>query len=395
VPLKDLKPGVAVQLNKLVSDQHRTTPPSRWSEVSLIRELMDVRGIARPSTASSIVSLIQERGYVAKKGTQLYPTPLGFAVARLLAAKFPTFTAYEYTAKMEEELDEIAGGAQTRVKFLDGFWHGKDGFEKLLEVLSQTIDFKELEQYSTIDLHNGYSVKFSKFGTFLQDNAGTPNEKGYLPSARLAEDVDLWEYKDADVCKTAMEQAASQVEARELGVLASGEYSGWTVWARDGRLGPYVQALSPEHGKAGEAGKKAPASAPKPINYPLAEPLEVATVTLEAVESLFAEVKLPRWSPDSKWLVGVGKKGPYMGRKATVKSRPVFRSLPPEYDVKTIEFSEVQKLWAAAEEEMQAKAAAKAAKPPARKAPAKKAAPRRAPAKKPAVKPAAKSAAKK
>lgn len=380
--IKNLKVGSDAKLTKLKNEEHKTTPPGRFSEVKLVSEL-ESRGIGRPATFSSIVSLIQDRGYVAKKGTQLYPTPLGFAVARLLAAKFPSFTAYDYTAQMEDELDDIAQWKQGRVSFLGGFWNGKNGFEHLLEELSKDIDFKEIEQYSRIDLHNGYSIRFSRFGTFLQDDNGKADAKGYLPSVRLDDSVDVWDYKEVEACKTAFENAANRVEARELGILEDGEYKGWTVWARDGKFGAYLQALHPKHVEANEKGKKPTASVPQPINHQIPEGLTLEKVELSDIASLFSEVKLPRWSPDKKWLVGIGKRGAYIGRKATVKSRPVFRSLPETEDPRTVTFEKVQELWAEAEN---AAAEKKAAKPAPKKAPAKKPAARKPAAKKPAPK---------
>lgn len=372
--LKNLKKGAPVKLGKLSKEEHKTTPPARFTETRLVAELEN-RNIGRPSTFSSIVSLIQDRGYVAKKGTQMYPTPLGFAVARLLAAKFPKFTAYEYTAAMEDELDEIAEGKQTREKFLDSFWNGKDGFEALLEELSKNIDFKELEPYSRIDLHNGFSIRFSRFGTFLQDDNGKPDENGYLPSARVDDDIDVWDFKDPEVCRETIEKSKNRVDSRVLGVLETGEYRGWTVTARDGKYGAFLQAVHPDAVKAAEAGKKPAASVPAAVNHPLPEGAELATIQLKDVASLFAEVKLPRWSPDKKWLVGIGKKGAYYGRKSSPKARPVFRSLPEEFDPRTVEFSKVEELWKAAEDSAPVK------KPTAKKAPAKK-----APARKPAAK---------
>lgn len=372
--LKDLKPGTAVKLSKLANEEHKTTPPGRFSETKLISEL-ESRDIGRPSTFSSIVSLIQDRGYVAKKGTQMYPTALGFAVARLLAAKLPSFTAYDYTAKMEVELDEIAEWKQHRASFLSGFWNGKDGFAALIEGISKDIDFKEIEKYTRIDLHNGYSIRFTKFGTFLQDDNGTPDAKGYLPSARVDDDADVWDYKDAEVCRLALENASTKVESRDLGVLEDGEYAGWSVRAAEGRFGPYLQAMHPNHVKAIAAEKKPAASVPNPINHQIPEGLTVETVTLDDVKSLFAEVKLPRWSQDKKWLVGIGKKGAYIGRKASPKGRPVFRSLSPDLDPRTVTFPEIETIWNEAVAEAAEKAKAKEAK--AKAVPAKpKAAPK-------------------
>jgi len=364
--LKDLKPGSPAVLKKLENEEYKTTPPGRFSETKMVAELEKL-GIGRPSTFASIVSLIQDRGYVAKKGTQLYPTPLGFTVARVLAAKFPNFTAYEYTAQMEEELDEIADGKQTRIQFLDTFWNGEAGFEKLLETLQKDIDFKELEKYSTIDLYNGFSVRYSRFGTFLQDEKAPLDEKGYKSSVRIDDDADVWDFKDPDVCRDAFTKAKNRVDAKELGILEGGEYKGWTVWARDGKFGSFLQALHPDHVKANAEGKKPKVGTPAPVNHPLPENLDLETVSLKDVVGLFAEVKLPRWSPDKKWLVGLGKRGPYMGRKASAKARPVFRSLPDGHDPKTIDFTLVEELWKA--EDTRKTSAEK--KPTARKAPAK------------------------
>lgn len=357
--LKDLKVGSDVKLGKLSRENHETKPPTRFSEPKLAHEVMEVRGIARPSTISSIISLIQDRGYVAKKGSQLYPTALGFAVARLLAAKFPQFTAYDYTASMEEELEEIKAGKQTRIGFLNNFWNGKDGFEATLKTLLASIDFKELEQYSVIDLYNGYSIRFSKFGTFLQDDNGTLNEAGYLPSGRIDDEADVWDYKDVELCKTTIENASKVVESKELGILDDGEYMGWTVTARTGKFGPYVQAMHPDHVKLVEAGKKATTKTPKPINHALDEKFTIDAVTLSDVKGLFAEVKLPRHLSDQVF-VGIGKRGPWIARKASAKAkRAVFISMPEELDPRAITLEEAEAVWKEKQDAKKAKPAPK------------------------------------
>ncbi len=380
--IKDLRPGTEVKLSKLTKDTHETKPPTRFSENAVIAKLESL-GVGRPSTYSSIVSLIQDRGYVAKKGTQLYPTPLGFAVARLLAAKFPSFTAYEYTAHMEASLDEIIEGKQSRVPFLKDFWRGKDGFEAVLKELTENIDFSELEQYSTIELYNGYSIRFSKFGTFLQDERAELDENGYKRSVRLSDDIDVWDYREAEACEAAFEAFANKKGPRKLGTLKAGEYRGWDVWAREGKFGAYVQAIHPDQVKAEEAGKKPGASVPKAVNQKLLEEETLDELTLESVADRFQEVKLPRWSPDGKWLVGVGKRGVYVGYKASPRGRPIFRSPKSEIDPKTVSFDDVKKLWeeAAPKPKSVSKGKAPAKAPAAKKPPAKRAAP-----KKPAVK---------
>lgn len=381
--IKDLKPGVEVKLTKLTKDSHETKPPSRASETKLI-SILEEKNIGRPSTYASIVSLIQDRGYVAKKGSQLYPTPLGFAVARLLNAKFPHFVAYEYTAEMEERLDEISEGKQDRANFLKSFWYGKAGYEKEIEKVLANIDFKEIEQFATIDLHNGYSIKYSKFGTFLQDENAEVDANGYKKATRLSDDIDVWDYKETSVCEETFEKNANKKGPRELGVLDSGMYSGWTVYVREGKFGAYVSALHPDHVKAVEAGKKPGAKVPAAINHALTETEDLDTIELKDVVERYAEVKLPRWSDDGLWLVGIGKKGPYIGHRKTKKARPVFKGF--DGDPKAATFDEVKQVWDDKEQAKDEAAAKKASKTPAKKPAAKKPAVKKAPAKKPTPK---------
>ena len=330
--IKELKAGSVVTLAKLTKNEHKTQPPPRYSEVSLVKKLSDL-GIGRPSTFASIVSVIQERGYVTKiKGQQLAPTFLGFAVASLLSEKFPAFTSYDYTSQMEEALEEVEEGKISREKFLSNFWSGPKGFEQLIKDLNENIDWDEIRKLATLDLNNGYSVVYNKFGAFLQDNNGTPNEKGYLPSVKLDDDAMAEDYTDVEVCKTLFEKSANRVDARELGTLTSGNYKGWLVTARDGKYGAFLQGTDP-------AGKE------KPVNHPLPEGKELAKVTLEEVADLFEEVKLPR-NLSEQYFVGVGKKGAYIGFKKTAKSRKAeFKSLPEDLDPRKVTLDEVKKVW--------------------------------------------------
>jgi len=344
VAIKELKQGSPVKLTRLTQESRETRPPNRFTEVSLAKKLSDL-GIGRPSTLSSIISVIQDRGYVKRHGSQLYPTPLGFAIARVLTSKFPDFTDYGYTAAMEEELESIEEGQKTRLQFLVDFWRGKSGFEALLELLGKSVDFDEIGKLTTIDLHNGYEIKVNRYGAFLQDPTAEPNEKGYIPSAKLDDEADLWEYREADACKAFLESASNAQGPRELGVLKSGEYEGYTVFAREGKFGAFLQAVHPKQVEAEAAGKKPTAKTPKPVNQKLPEGTELETVELKDVESLFAEVKLPR-TLSPQMFVGIGKRGGYLGRKASAKAkRAVFVSLPEGTDPRTMSLEEAEKIW--------------------------------------------------
>jgi DNA topoisomerase-1 len=120
-PLPPLRADEGLDLLELIPTQHWTKPPPRYTEAALIKEL-ERRGIGRPSTFASMVTLIQQRGYVRSEKRVLFPMPLGFAVCDLLVEAFPELFDYDFTAHMEEMLDEIANGRQGRLTTLEGFW---------------------------------------------------------------------------------------------------------------------------------------------------------------------------------------------------------------------------------------------------------------------------------
>jgi DNA topoisomerase-1 len=121
--LPQLREGQHVTAAKLTADGHTTNPPPRYTEASLIKALEDL-GIGRPSTYSSIIKTIQDRGYVHKKGSALVPSWVAFAVTGLLEQHFGRLVDYGFTAAMEDELDEIANGQEQRSVWLTNFYFG-------------------------------------------------------------------------------------------------------------------------------------------------------------------------------------------------------------------------------------------------------------------------------
>src|SRR4029079_13380484 len=112
--LPDLKPGDAVRALALEPQGHETSPPARYTEATLVKALED-RGIGRPSTYASILGTILDRGYVVKKGTALVPTFVAFSVTQLLERHFDQLVDYDFTARLEDDLDRIAAGNEERV----------------------------------------------------------------------------------------------------------------------------------------------------------------------------------------------------------------------------------------------------------------------------------------
>ena len=121
-----------LELEKLEPEQHFTEPPPRYNEASLVKELEE-RGIGRPSTYASIINTIQDREYVVKHGGsrgRFYPTEIGMVVCDLLVKSFPYIFDTKYTARLEEELDDIEEGKEKWTDLLNGFY---DHFEDELK----------------------------------------------------------------------------------------------------------------------------------------------------------------------------------------------------------------------------------------------------------------------
>ena len=119
--LPPLAIGEKLTLRTLKPEQHFTEPPPRYNEASLVKELEE-RGIGRPSTYATILSTIQERQYVQKVGGKFVPTEIGLVVTDLLVENFPDIFDFQYTARLEEELDEIEEGKEKRIVALGDFY---------------------------------------------------------------------------------------------------------------------------------------------------------------------------------------------------------------------------------------------------------------------------------
>ena len=138
-------PG-GIDVQDVTHSAHETQPPARYTEASLIKKLEE-EGIGRPSTYASVIATIQSREYVAKKGGALLPTYIGMAVTHLLREHFNRYVDVAFTARMEEELDQIAAGERDWVEFLDSFYHGRGdeaGLEKDISVGLDRIEFPRI-----------------------------------------------------------------------------------------------------------------------------------------------------------------------------------------------------------------------------------------------------------
>src|SRR4249919_926761 len=168
-PLPDLHEGDPVSAASLTANGHETKPPARYTEATLIKELEE-REIGRPSTYASIIGTILNRGYVYKKGTALVPAWLAFSVTRLLEEHFPRQVSYEFTATMEDILDEIAAGRKDRNTELGEFYYGSGDVEGLKQLVSELgeIDAKELATFPVGGSDSGIVLRVGRYGPYLE-----------------------------------------------------------------------------------------------------------------------------------------------------------------------------------------------------------------------------------
>lgn len=164
--LPDLKEGQGVQLKKVEAVEHITEPPSRYSEASLIKEL-ERRGIGRPSTYAPTLSTIVERGYVTKKAGRFYPEDVAEVVTDLLVKHFPNIVDFEFTAKMEDQLDDIAEAKDKLISVLERFYAP---FAALLKEKELSIDKKKVTETPTDQkcpkCGRVMIIKLGRFGKF-------------------------------------------------------------------------------------------------------------------------------------------------------------------------------------------------------------------------------------
>jgi len=140
--LPPLKEGEKVSLEKIRPEQHFTEPPPRYSEASLVKSLEE-HGIGRPSTYASIISTLQQREYVTLEKKRFYPTDVGRVVKKFLTEHFTQYVDYDFTAKLEDELDEISRGEKEWVPLMRDFW---DPFTALIKNKAETVDRKDVTQ---------------------------------------------------------------------------------------------------------------------------------------------------------------------------------------------------------------------------------------------------------
>ena len=318
--LPDVQPQEALQRGAVTPEQHFTEPPPRYSEATLVKKLEEL-GIGRPSTYASIIEVLQTRGYVTLDRKRFVPEDRGRIVTSFLVTYFPKYVEYDFTAGLEEQLDDISGGRVDWRAVLRAFWRDFKG------AIDGTSELRVKDVLDAIDAELG--PHFFPERTDGKDPRGCPAcEKGRL-SLKLGKFGGFIGCSNYPECrytrKLAVPPANDNGDAngngaldgpRELGVDPG---TGKTVTVRQGPYGAYAQL--------GEAeGKEKPKRASLPKGYSATE------VTLEQALAILALPReLGKHSEDGEPIVaGIGRFGPY------VRHGSNYRSIPADEDVLTI-----------------------------------------------------------
>ncbi|GAA3801420.1 type I DNA topoisomerase [Streptomyces coacervatus] len=349
--LPQVAEGDRLSAEEITVDGHATKPPARYTEASLVKELEE-REIGRPSTYASIIGTILDRGYVFKKGTALVPSFLSFAVVNLLEKHFGRLVDYDFTAKMEDDLDRIARGEAQSVPWLKRFYFGEGtdngnaaeagngdgdhlgGLKELVTDLG-AIDAREV---SSFPVGSGIVLRVGRYGPYIE--RGEKDAEGH---------------QRADVPEDLAPDELSVELAEELLAKPSGDFelgadpeTGHQIIARDGRYGPYVTEVLPEG--TPKTGK----NAVKPRTASLFKSMSLDTVTLQDALKLMSLPRVVGADAEGQEITAQnGRYGPYL-KKGTDS-----RSLQTEDQLFTITLEEALAIYAQPKQRGRA-----AAKPP-------------------------------
>ncbi|MBT1173741.1 type I DNA topoisomerase [Bifidobacterium sp. MA2] len=363
--LPPMAPGDRLGASDVRADGHETQPPARYTEASLVKTL-EAKEIGRPSTYASIISTIIDRGYVYERGRALIPSWLAFAVVKLLETKFPKLVDYQFTADMENGLDQIAHGRETGRDWLTRFYFGSgsdaahsadEAHEGLQQQVAQLGEI-DARAINTIEIGDGLHVRVGRYGPYLEDMAHLDAE-GNPKRASLPDTIAPDELTVA-VAHDLIENHSGG--PRELG---TDPVTGGTVEVRNGRFGPYV-ALIPPASADGAAAPTEPAKttskrgakksdAPKPKMASLFKTMSPESITLEDALKL---LRLPREVgsyeetnaetgevSESKVIANNGRYGPYL-TKTKADGSTETRSLGSEDEIFTVTIDQAKDLFA-------------------------------------------------
>lgn len=362
--LPPLKPGERVPLDRIHADQHFTQPPPRFTEAALVKALEEY-GIGRPSTYASIIQTLLFRKYAEMEGRAFRPTDVGRAVSKFLSVHFTRYVDYDFTARLEDELDAVSRGEEEWVPLMERFW---TPFKELVEDKKESLDRTDAGSSRSlgIDPKSGkeVSARIGRFGPMVQIGTVDDEEKPKFASLQPGQSI----------YSISLEDALKLFDMpRNLG-----ESNGQQVSVGIGRFGPFAK-----RGSTYASLKKED----DPYKIDLARAVEL----IEEKEEI-ARNRIIKEFPGSDIQVLNGRFGPY------ISDGKLNGKIPKDREPSTLTLEEVQQLLAETGKPARRGFGAKKAvarKAATKTAASKEAAPKKAPAKKAPAKKAAKKATRK
>jgi DNA topoisomerase-1 len=332
--LPKLNEGEELQLDKVDAGQHFTEPPPRYTEASLVKKLEEL-GIGRPSTYATILSVIQDRKYVKLEKKRFVPEPRGRIVTTFLVDFFTKYFEYGFTAKLEEELDQIASGELDYLSFLNEFWG------------NFTEKVKEAENISVTEVIDNLNEKLAKYLFPANDNSRQDPRKcpecengrlslklgkfgGFIACSNYPECKYNRQIGGGEAGSEQQEQSSSgdknQAAPKEQFL---GELEGSNIYYKFGPYGPYIQK-----------GENSTSKSSKPKRVPIPNRLKDREVDINLASKLLSMPKNLGAHPETgqQLVMSVGKFGPY------VKHGNKFASIPASVDFLDISYDKALEL---------------------------------------------------
>ena len=291
--LPHLETGEVLAVEKIYGDQHFTEPPPRYSEASLVKALEEY-GIGRPSTYASIISTLQDREYVLLDKKRFTPTDVGRVVNKFLTEHFTQYVDYDFTAKLENELDEIAEGNRDWIPVMDKFWQGFN--QQIINKADVDRPGNELIDELCPKCGRQLQKQLSRFGTFIGCTG----------------------YNAEPKCDYKRSMNGTAQAGTDPVTIGTDTESGKDIYLMNGPYGPYLQV-----GMAVEGEKK------KPKRVSIPKEISVATMNIDTANMLLS---LPRdlgLHPETgkKIVANIGRFGPYVNHDGKFKSIPKSESV--------------------------------------------------------------------
>ncbi len=286
--LPHLETGEILNVEKIYGDQHFTEPPPRYGEASLVK-ILEEYGIGRPSTYASIISTLQDREYVILDKKRFTPTDVGRVVAKFLTEHFTKYVDYDFTANLENALDNVADGSREWIPLMAEFW--QDFNNQIISKADVDRPGNELIDEACPKCGKPLQKQLSRYGTFIGCTG----------------------YNDEPKCDYKRSMNGSAQAGADPVTIGVDVESGKEIYLMNGPYGPYLQV-----GVAVEGDKKKPKRVSIPNEVPIASVnMEIANMLLSLPRDLGLHPET-----NKKIVANIGRFGPYVNHDGKFKSIP-------------------------------------------------------------------------